>query len=407
MPRRVLHLLSQRPHLTGSGVTLDALVHHASRAGWEQHVVVGVPADDPAPAVAGLPPGKVHPLVFERNPLDFAVPGMSDVMPYPSTCFAAMTSAQLEAYRSVWSEHLRSVIARVQPDIIHSHHVWILSSLVKDFAPGVPVVTQSHATGLRQMVLCPHLADEVRNGCRRNDRFLALHEAVAEQIQRELGVARDRIEVVGAGYREDLFHARGRVPVPGPTLLYVGKYAAAKGLPWLLDAFERLRAERPGLRLHVAGSGAGEEAEALRARMTRMSPAVVLHGQLAQPALADLMRSCAVCVLPSFYEGLPLVLVEARACGCQLVATRVGGVASELSPRLGDDLQLVAPPRLSGVDRPVEEDLPALVEALCGAIARALDRAASGRSSVPDLSYFTWAAVFRRVEAVWRSLLVS
>mgnify|MGYP000532501899 CR=1 FL=1 len=40
-----------------------------------------------------------------------------------------------------------------------------------------------------------------------------------------------------------------------------------------------------------------------------------------QPALAELMRRCAVLVLPSFYEGVPLVLAEARACGCRLVAT--------------------------------------------------------------------------------------
>ncbi len=38
---RVLHILSQRPSLTGSGVTLDAVVRHADAAGWEQQVVVG------------------------------------------------------------------------------------------------------------------------------------------------------------------------------------------------------------------------------------------------------------------------------------------------------------------------------------------------------------------------------
>ena len=42
----VLHVLSQRPSLTGSGITLDALVRH-SLPGWQQHAVVGVPAAAP------------------------------------------------------------------------------------------------------------------------------------------------------------------------------------------------------------------------------------------------------------------------------------------------------------------------------------------------------------------------
>ncbi len=157
--RKILHTLSQRPSLTGSGVTLDALVLHASRAGWDQRVVVGVPVEDPHPAVGGLAPGQVHPLVFGTGELDFPVPGMSDVMPYPSTRFSKMTPVQIDTYRSAWRGHLRKVIAEFQPDVIHAHHVWLLSSLLKDVAPGIPVVNQCHATGLRQMTLCPHLSD--------------------------------------------------------------------------------------------------------------------------------------------------------------------------------------------------------------------------------------------------------
>ena len=44
--KRVLHVLSQRPSLTGSGVTLDGVVRHAAAAGSEQRVVCGVPASD-------------------------------------------------------------------------------------------------------------------------------------------------------------------------------------------------------------------------------------------------------------------------------------------------------------------------------------------------------------------------
>jgi alpha-maltose-1-phosphate synthase len=407
----VLHLLSQRPSLTGSGVTLDALVRHAATAGWQQQVVAGVPADDPAPAVGGLDPSRVHPLVFGApgGELDFALPGMSDVMPYPSSVWSAMTGAQLEAYRAAWRRHLGRVIAAAQPDVIHAHHVWLMSALLKDVAPEVPVVVQCHATGLRQLELCPHLADEVRAGSARNERFVVLHNGHAEQLTTALDVEPGRVHVVGAGYREELFHARGRATATiGPRrLIYIGKYSAAKGLPWLLDALDRLAAQHPGqqIELHVAGSGAGPEAEALAARMRALPDLVLLHGQLAQPELAELLRSCEICVLPSLFEGVPLVLVEAMACGCRLVSTALPGVLDQLAPQLGQALELVSLPRLEGPDRPVEADLPRFVDDLVAALQASLDRPLleQGPGQQAALQPFGWGEVFARVEAVWRS----
>jgi glycosyltransferase involved in cell wall biosynthesis len=224
-------------------------------------------------------------------------------------------------------------------------------------------------------------------------------------VAEQLGVAADRVVEVGAGYREDLFHPRG---APADTerrgqLLYVGKYAAAKGLPWLLDACEDRWRRGERFTLHVAGDGAGGEAEQLRARMTRLAPRVRLHGRLDQPALAGLMRRCAVLVLPSFYEGLPLVLAEARACGCRLVATALSGVVSQLAPPLGEDLLLVPPPRLVGPDTPRKDDLPRFTAQLAAVVGGAL--AAGPREPDPAaLRPFTWRAVYRRVEAIWRAI---
>ena len=408
---RVLHTLSQRPSLTGSGTTLDALARHAAAAGWEQQAVIGVPSDDPAPPVDGISPGSVHALRFGGASLPFDLPGMSDVMPYPSTRFSAMSPDQLEAYRRAWAEHLAPVIRDFRPQVIHAHHLWILTSMLRDLAPDVPVVAHSHSTGLRQMELCPHLARGVQRGCARADAFAVLHDELAGRVAQQLAVDPARVRVVGAGYREELFHPRGRPAGGGERLVYVGKYSAAKGLPWLLDAVERLVARRPGLRLHVAGSGAGPEAEDLRRRMEAMDERVVLHGQLTQAELADRLRRCDVCVLPSMYEGLPLVLAEALACGCRLVSTALPGVTGQLAPHLGPALETVAMPRLEGVDVPVPADLPAFVDRLEAALDRALDRPPVLAELGPDglggvLAPFTWAAVFRRVEALWRRVIV-
>ncbi len=402
---RILHALSQRPSLTGSGITLEAMVRHAADAGHEQRVVIGVPSDEPRPTVGGLDGGQIRPLAFGRPPLDFAVPGMSDVMPYPSTRFAALTEEQVNVYRRSWADHLRPILSDFRPDVIHSHHLWLMSATIKDIAPNTPVLTQCHATGLRQMELCPHLADQVRDGCSRIDAFTVLHRGHANELERCLGISGDRIHQVGAGYRDDLFFAPASVPEP--ALLYVGKYSAAKGVPWLLDAFERVSARRPGLKLHVAGGGSGEEADALRSRMDLMTPAVIQHGQVSQPELADIVRRSTVCVLPSFYEGLPLVLVEALACGCRLISTELPGIVEELAPRLGDALTMVELPRLETVDQPHSGDLPAFVDRLEASLERALDAPPIGdpiRTMPEAMAHFSWEAVYARVEAVWQAL---
>lgn len=404
---RVLHVLSQRPSLTGSGITLDALVRHAAHAGHEQRAVVGVPDDDPSPVVGGIGPDHIHPLRFGTPPLDFAIPGMSDVMPYRSTRFSDLGRQQIASYRAAWVDHLRPIIARFRPQVIHSHHLWLMSALIKDVAPEIPVVTQCHATGLRQMELCPHLAEGVRKGCSRSEAFAVLHGEHAQQLRSGMGIDSGRIHTVGAGYRKDLFYTRSNGRPSEPALLYVGKYSSAKGLPWLLDAFNRVHARNPTLRLHVAGGGAGAEADTLRARMVEMAPAVILHGQLAQPELARLARRCTVCVLPSFFEGLPLVLVEALACGCRLVATALPGISEELAPRLGDAMTTISPPRLVSVDQPHPDDLPAFVDRLHTALEAALEAPPLGdpEIAIPGaLAQFTWTTVYGRVETIWRNI---
>lgn len=410
MSGRILHLLSQRPSRTGSGVTLDALVRLAGRNRWRQQAVVGVPVTEAQPVLGELDPGSIQPVFFRAQAagdhpadLDFPVPGMSDVMPYESSVWSTLSEAQLESYRQTWTDHLRQVVADFRPDLIQTNHIWLMSSLVKDIAPDVPVVAACHATGLRQMELCSHLKDEVVKGCRRIDRFCVLRHDHQEQLAATLDIPVDRITVTGAGYREELFYRGKAAAAKTGQLLYIGKYSAAKGLPWLLDAVARLSADHPGLRLHVAGSGAGAEADNLRRRMEAMAPVVVLHGQLDQTSLADLMRRCEICVLPSFYEGVPLVLVEAAACGCLIVATALPGVLEQIQPHFGDGMNLVPLPRLTGVDKPVSEDLPRFVNQLEAALRDALD--AVGPTPDPDLDHFTWDAVFGRVEKIWRELI--
>ena len=401
MSERVLHVLAQRPGQTGSGVTLDALVREAGLRGWDQLVVVGVPTGESVPAIGGLAADRVHPLEFGTDRLPFPVPGMSDVMPYRSSRYGELTAVQLDAYRAAWRQHLHGVLHETRPDIVHVHHLWIVAGIVAELVAetGTPTrtVAHSHGTGLRQLELCPHLAAEIKSAARQHAAFLALHDEQAAAIARALDVERDRVHVVGAGYREELFHTTIEPARRPERLLYAGKLSVAKGVETLARAFATLREREPSLELHIAGAGAGAEGERL-ATLLAETAGVVLHGALPPERLADLMRSSAVFVLPSFYEGLPLVLVEAAASGCRLVATNLPGVRNALRPTLDSVLTTVELPVMESVDRPVAASLPDFENRLAGALEAAWN---ASPSSAVDVRPFAWSAVFERIERVW------
>lgn len=413
-PPRVLHVLAQRPGKTGSGVTLEALVHHAREAGWEQHVVCAVPQSEiregDESAVLGELPAllggteRVHSLAFGGPELPFDVPGMSDVMPYASTRYSDLSEAQLEAYRGAWRATLARALELARPDVIHVHHVWIVSALLAELAGEVPCVVHVHATGLRQLELCPHLAQEVRAGVARHARFCVLYGGHALALSEALGVEPERIHVVGAGFDDEHFRSSEPAPPRNPRrVLFAGKLANAKGVGPLREAFERLHAEDPELELHVAGAGPSAEGQRLREELER-SAGVTLLGQIPLAQLCVAMQQAAVFCLPSFYEGLPLVLVSAAAGGCRLVATALPGVVAELAPVLADRLELVAVPEMRTIDEPHARALPGFVDDLTSALRRAL---AADPPPAADLSSLTWPAVGARVEQVWRSVARS
>jgi glycosyltransferase involved in cell wall biosynthesis len=143
----------------------------------------------------------------------------------------------------------------------------------------------------------------------------------------------------------------------GPNLLFVGGLHPRKGVADLLDAFERVHAGNPGSRLTLVGEGPYEAAyRAQAARMTCAS-AVTFAGGQSNPR--PFLAAADIFILPSLADPAPLVLSEARASGCAVVATAVDGIpellengrAGILVPpsdpvRLGDAiLSLVEDPR--------------------------------------------------------------
>ncbi|MEW6281749.1 MAG: glycosyltransferase family 4 protein, partial [Candidatus Eremiobacterota bacterium] len=360
---------------------------------WQQRALCGV--TDPADRPAEVAESEFYPVLFERPELPFAVVGMSDVMPYPSRTWSSLTEAEIDAYERAFTRQLDNALREFQPHVLHCHHLWVMTALARRLAPDCRVVASCHGTELRQLELAPRFRERVVDPARKLDAVFALTEAQAADLVRVYALDPGRVHVLGAGYREDVFWLR-QAPLCGPVrVTYAGKLSRAKGVPWLLEAAAP-RIASGALALDLAGGGSGPEADAVRDQARRAGASLL--GMLSQDQLAEQFRRSDLFVLPSFYEGLPLVLLEALACGCRAVVTDLPGVRNWMNPALEPDWVRRLPlPRLQGPDEPVPEDLPDFVRALGEALD---DLAARPRrpDRAPGLEACSWKALFQRIE---------
>ena len=110
---------------------------------------------------------------------------------------------------------------------------------------------------------------------------------------------------------------------------FVGEVGTRKGVPQLLEALGRL-AERPDWRATIAGNGELEKTSA-RLREMRIDHRVNLPGWLGPAAVADLFGESDIFVLPSFWENLPMSLLEAMSHGLAVVSTPCGCVTEVIA----------------------------------------------------------------------------
>ncbi len=142
------------------------------------------------------------------------------------------------------------------------------------------------------------------------------------------GVAPEKLRKLPYGVNLSRFGPDG-TPAEGRfDVLFVGGMSLRKGVPYLLQAFEKL--DLPGKSLTFVGAINQELIKMLRARKLWPEEARVL-GHVPQVELKTLMSRSHVMVLPSVEEGLALVVAQAMACGCPVIATTNTGAEDILA----------------------------------------------------------------------------
>lgn len=395
---RILHVSAQKPDSTGSGVYLHETVTALARTGAEQLVIAGIaPEDSP-----GFPEGVgFRPVVFETERLPFPVVGMSDEMPYRATRYRDLVPSMVAQFEAAFDEAFDEALAQFAPDLIISHHLYLMTAHLAHRSLPCPLVAICHSTDLRQFKKIPLERAYIREGIRRLSGILSLHDAQAAEIVETFGVPGSRVHVIGTGYNAELFYCDASIERDERRIAYAGKIWEKKGVACLLRSFERMEHLPEGLVLELAGGHSDDDEYGRIVDLARSCPLKAnFLGKLPQRQLARLYNQSGVFVLPSFFEGLPLVVVEALACGCKVVVTDLPGIRPWIEKNIADaPVWYVEAPAMRNADEPVPESLPAFEKRL----ATALEQALFAPPAPCDVTGLSWDALAERMLHLCRS----
>lgn len=195
-----------------------------------------------------------------------------------------------------------------------------------------------------------------------------------------------------------------------PTVVFVGRITRQKGLPYLLQAAERLPADVQ----FVLCAGAPDTPEILaevRAGVDALSQlrsgVVWIDQVLSQHDLAAVLSAGSVFVCPSLYEPLGIVNLEAMACGLPVVGTATGGIPEVVVEGVTGRLVPIRQ-ATDGTGTPLDPEQ--FVADLAGILtevladpeqARRMGEAGRGRA----LAAFSWESIAARTTEVYRSVL--
>jgi glycosyltransferase involved in cell wall biosynthesis len=238
------------------------------------------------------------------------------------------------------------LVRRIRPDVILSGaaHLNFLVLLLRPLFPRkTRVLVRQDATVssvLRWGNVPWYTPLLYRSLYRRADQVICQSRAMADDLERELRLEKERIVVLPNPVDLEAIRAasrtagreNGQTPAcwigPGPHLLAVGRLAREKGFDLLLEALVTVRERFPRADMIIAGAGPEETALHAQCRSLGLEDAVRLPGYVPRPYI--FYAGASLFVLSSRYEGMPNALLEAASGGLPIVATPASGGVVDL-----------------------------------------------------------------------------
>ena len=405
-----------RESSTSQGFLPDMRILLISRE-YPPHVYggAGVHVENIAAELARLADVEVRCFGEQSQPAAPDQPAVHGFAPW-AAAFQAMDPKLRKAVEPL-SVNLAMTGVPTDADVVHCH-TWYadMAGLWLKILHGMPLVITTHSLEpLRpwkeeQLGRGYHLSTWIeRTAIEAADAVIAVSEGTRREVLEFYDLDPARVKVIHNGIQPDVFRRKDPgpalrkygVPEDKPYLLFVGRITRQKGVLHLVRA---LRQVTPDLQAVLcAGApdteeiGREMEAEVRNLQMERRGVHWI-HEMVPVPELVRLYSGAALFVCPSIYEPFGIINLEAMACGCPVVASRVGGIPEAVAD---GETGILVPLQSKGAPdfeprdpAAFQRDLAAAINSLHadGALRRRMSEA--GRRRVEER--FSWANIARR-----------
>ncbi len=265
-----------------------------------------------------------------------------------------------------WHREFRALLQKLRPDVVHIHNFFPRISPSIYYAcrrEGVPVVQTVHNYRLlcagaelyRDGKVCEECLDYsvlrgIRHGCYQGSKLGTAVLTLMVDVHRRAHTWSSmvdcyialtdfsRLKLIAGGLPADRIQVKPNfvLPDPGPGssrgeyALFVGRLVKSKGVEAIIEAWRKL----PGVPLQIVGDGPCRD-ELETALNSGALPSVTYRGRLPRAETLATMKNARFLVFPSeWYEGFPVTIAEAFACGIPVVGSRLGAMQEIIADRV-------------------------------------------------------------------------
>ena len=191
---------------------------------------------------------------------------------------------------------------------------------------GKKIILKVHGSDINVSANSKMVAFQIRFVSRHADSVLSVSKALKNKLIK-LGVPESKVNVIYNGVDQQMFNCiECTEDLPQRKLLYIGNLKREKGIFELLQAFSKILDTFQNVKLIYIGQGPMLNQLLASVVDQNVQDSVEIIGQLDHKYVPVYIKAASLVVLPSYYEGVPNVLLESMACGKPVVATEVGGI---------------------------------------------------------------------------------
>lgn len=328
----------------GSGIYTKNLAKSLRDSGHEVQIIIpeNTTKIEQIEQIEGV---KINPVFFKYKE---EIPGQ---LPFNFPCFTThprsvftfgqLTKEQLNKYENAFRAKIGEIVNTFKPDIIHSGHIWILSSIATEF--NIPTIVSSHGTDIIGYDSWEQFHRYCSNAVEKCENIVTISQSNNEQVLQRFPYAKNKAITIVNGYDQEIFSRKkydkqlilnklGITNKYNNIVLLSGRLVHVKGIDILLKAAKIY--EKENIVTLIAGEGIlHKELEELAKNLKLKN--VFFLGAKTQTELNELYNIADVTVLSSRYEGLALVVIEALACGTPVVVTNIEAMNGFMKKEFG------------------------------------------------------------------------